>query len=293
MIDSNGTIFVSSKGTNNGISARINDNSNAKKYKAGAITVALKGNVMSAFLQYEDFYIAHQTAVLYPKKEMSDEVKLFYCLCLSNNKYRYNYGRQADRTLKEILVPSENELPNWINEVDLNSYDNLINPIINSPTPNLGSKEWGKFKFDDLFELKKGKRLTKADMKKGNTPFIGAIDGNNGYREYIGQKPIHSGNTITVNYNGNGVAEAFYQPNPYWCSDDVNVLYPRFELNNFIAMFICTVIRLEKYRFNYGRKWHLERMRTSQIKLPVTKFKKPDFDFMENYIKTLNYSKQI
>jgi type I restriction-modification system DNA methylase subunit len=43
--------------------------------------------------------------------------------------------------------------------------------------------EWKKFKLEDIFCIKKGKRLTKADMINGKTPFIGAIDSNNGYRQ--------------------------------------------------------------------------------------------------------------
>ncbi len=121
-------------------------------------------------------------------------------------------------------------------------------------------------------------------MSHGNTPFIGAIDSNNGYRQYVDVKPIHPGNTITVNYNGNGVAEAFYQPSPYWASDDVNILYPKFQLSAHAALFICTVIKLEKFRFNYGRKWHLDRMKESKIKLPVDSEGNLDLAFMNSYV---------
>lgn len=152
---------------------------------------------------------------------------------------------------------------------------------------------WKSFRLSDLFNLKKGKRLTKAEQTKGDTPYIGAIDSNNGVSGYIGQSPIHEGGTISVSYNGS-VAEAFYQPVPYWATDDVNVLYPKgFKLTPAIALFICTIIRMEKYRFNYGRKWHLERMRESIIKLPVTQAGKPDWEFMEKYIQSLPYSSQI
>ena len=95
-----GTNFVSSKGTNNGVSARIADTDTNTKYKAGAITVAMKGSVLSTYVQPEDFYIAHQIAILYPKEEMSLSEKLYYCLCIEENKYRFNYGRQADRTFR-------------------------------------------------------------------------------------------------------------------------------------------------------------------------------------------------
>ncbi len=292
-IDPKGVAFISSKGTNNGISARIEENKLARKYEAGAITVSLKGTVLSAFLQIEDFYIAHQTAVLYPIEPMSDELKLFYCLCISANKYRYNYGRQADRTLKELEVPSRKEIPEWVFDVEIQDYEDFSEPYSNSKIPELNPSNWKPFSLNELFELKKGKRLTKANMTEGNFPFIGAIDKDNGYRQFIGQKPIHKANTITVNYNGNGVAEAFYQPKPFNCSDDVNVLYPKFQMNQYIALFLCTLIRLEKFRFNYGRKWHLERMKSSKIYLPINDEGNVDFEFMENYIKTLDYSKTV
>lgn len=79
---------------------------------------------------------------------------------------------------------------------------------------------------------------------------------------------IHEGNTITVVYNGAGVADAFYQAIPFWASDDVNVLYPKFALTPEVALLTCTVIRKEKYRFSNGRKWHLER--TERINIAFT-----------------------
>ncbi len=148
------------------------------------------------------------------------------------------------------------------------------------------------FRYDALFEIKKGQRLTKAAMSPGQTPFIGAIDANNGYRQFVSVNPNHTGNTITVNYNGS-VAEAFYQPEPFWASDDVNVLYPKFDMSGYTAMFICTLIKRERFRFNYGRKWHLERMNKSIIRLPTTVDKTPDWLAMEAYIKALPYSKNI
>ena len=93
-------------------------------------------------------------------------------------------------------------------------------------------------------------------------------------------------------YNGS-VAETFYQPVPFWATDDVNVLYPKFKMSPEIALFICAIIRQEKYRFNYGRKWHLDRMNAHEIKLPVKKVGGIDFLFMEKYIKSLPYSSQV
>jgi type I restriction enzyme M protein len=164
---------------------------------------------------------------------------------------------------------------------------------VTAPDLEPNSAGWKEFKLSDLFDIKKGKRLTKANQTEGSTPYIGAIDSNNGVSGYIGQSAIHAGGTISVNYNGS-VAEAFYQPESFWATDDVNVLYPRgFQLTPEIALFVCAIIRMEKYRFNYGRKWHLERMRDSIIKLPATKAGEPDWDFMKGYIKSLPYGAQL
>ena len=291
-IDTNGINFVSRTAKNNGISAKVKRIPSIIPNPKGTISVAGGGSVMESFLQTEPYYSGRDLYYLVPKIELTHEELLYYCACLRSNKYRFNYGRQANRTLKDLLIPTKSEIPKWVYEVDIHKFDEVNKAFSKTPTPKLEIKNWKWFKYDDIFTLKKGKRLTKANMVEGNVPFIGSIDSNNGYREFIGQKPIHSGNTITVNYNGS-VAEAFYQPKPFWASDDVNVLYPKFEMNQYNALFIASLIKMEKYRFNYGRKWHLERMKICEIKLPVDKDNKPDFDYMENFIKTLNYSRQI
>lgn len=153
-------------------------------------------------------------------------------------------------------------------------------------------KNWFSFRISQLFSINKGKRLTKANMTNGGTPYVGASDTNNGLTAFVGQQAIHQGNTISVSYNGS-VAEAFYQPEPFWATDDVNVFYPKFDLTPAIALFICTLIRQEKYRFNYGRKWHMERMKNSILYLPVRPDGSPDWEYMEQYIKSLPYSSQI
>ena len=155
---------------------------------------------------------------------------------------------------------------------------------------NLSVDKWAKYRLGDLFDIKKGKRLIAEDQTVGKTPYIGSIDSNNGVANYIGQEPIHAGNTISLSYNGS-VGEAFYQPIPFWATDDVNVLYFRdksIDFNRYIALFICTVLKQEKYRYCYGRKWVLDSMNETIIKLP-TKNNKPDWQFMEEYIKSLHY----
>ena len=155
-------------------------------------------------------------------------------------------------------------------------------------------RNWKLYRLGDLFDFQKGKRLTKADMISGDVNFLGAISDNNGIREKIETDYYWNPNCITVNYNGS-VGEAFYQNKPFWASDDVNVLYAKewWKMNKYNSLFIVTVIKANKYRFCYGRKWTLEKMKESLIKLPRKTDGTPDFEFMEKYISTLPYSDRI
>ena len=149
----------------------------------------------------------------------------------------------------------------------------------------MNTSSWKWFRYDEIFDIRKGKRLTKENMTEGDIRYIGAIDSNNGLSAFIGNdNQLHQGNTISVSYNGS-IGYAFYQDKEFWATDDVNVLYPKFLLNKYIAMFLCHLIEKEQYRFCYGRKWDLEAMNKSKIKLPVTQEGTPDWKYMEDFVK--------
>ena len=278
--------FVSSQGNNNSVVSKVAIVPGVKIYPAGVITVPLKGTVLAAHLQVERCYVAHQIAVLTALKPMSIQEKLFYCTCIRYNAYRFSYGRQADRTLGDMEVPDE--IPVWVNEVSVKE----ITTTVDKKDIPIEINEWKNFMLGELFDIEKGKRLTKADMIEGNDNFLGAIDSNNGVRQKISAEKLWAANCITVNYNGS-VGEAFYQSEPFWASDDVNVLYPKgWNLNKYIGLFIATIIKAERPKYNYGRKWTKSIMEKTVIKLPA-KNDEPDWKFMENYIKCLPYSDKI
>lgn len=181
----------------------------------------------------------------------------------------------------------------WFFDIDSQCYDDMkkshsIEKI------DLYSRKWKQFALSDpcLFDVKKGKRVTKKDLLSGETPYITSTGVNNGVTDYVDVAPNHKGNTITVNYDGN-VGNAYYQEADYYALDSVNVLYPKFQLNRYVAMFLIAIIEKAKVNFNYARKWHLGRMKQTKISLPVKEDESPDWEFMEAYIKSLPYSKQV
>lgn len=308
----NGINFISRTSKNNGVSSRVSKYNKVEPYPEGMITVSLGGSVLESFIQPQEFYTGYHTFCLTPKITLSVAQKAFYCMCIKANKYKYNYGRQANKTLKTILVPSIDEIPKWIEEYDISKFDNINEPILNIATPSINTKKWFEFRYDEVFEIKKGYYNKKPDESiEGNIPFIGATDGNNGVTSWYdianikgqnktGEKDnniagkIFDSGSITVSNDGS-VGHAFFQPIPFTCSHSVNPLYLKGgkPINSFIAMFLCTVIEQERFRWNYGRKWRPKRMPSSTIKLPVDKNGELDWKFMETYIRSLPYSSHI
>jgi hypothetical protein len=305
--DTSGINFISSKGTNNGIVSKVRRIQDRKIYPPNIITVPLKGTVMYACLQEEHCYVAHQIAVLYPKKEMTLNEKMFYCLSIRANKFRYNYGRQADRTLKDIIIPDLDQIPSWVYTTPIPEIENITESYNESngvfeerkelkkeKLHVYDDKNWKEFRLGELFDLQSGKGPLSKDAieNKGDTPFVSSTAQNNGVTCYTCYEATHKGNVITINKNGS-VGEAFYQKSDFCATSDVVVAVPKFTLNPHLAMFVICLIKKEKYRFNYGRKWNLDRMNSSTIKLPTTPDGSPDWLFMENYIKSLKYSGSI
>ena len=151
---------------------------------------------------------------------------------------------------------------------------------------------WGSFAINSLFDVVKGTRLTKAQMKDGTIRFIGASAMNNGITAYISNnEKLHPGNTITISYNGS-VGEAFYQEEQFWASDDVNVLYPKFNMNFNIAMFLIPVLKAAGRKYAFIDKWKKEDMEKDCIMLPTDDDMNPDWAYMENYIMALENTAQ-
>jgi len=284
--DKNGVNFVARTSENNGVVARVKKIDGLEPQAAGILSCAGGGSVLSTFVQTEPFYSGRDLYTLTPKKEMTLQEKLFYCMCLKENAYRYSYGRQANKTLRDIELPDV--IPKWV-------YDTSVKPIktgikkIKSP---LKIAEWSEFKVGDLFEVT-GTITTKISVLeeygKGIYPYITTQSTDNGianHYNYFTEK----GNVLTVDSAVAGYCS--YQEKSFSASDHVEKLIPKFSMNKYIALFVVTVFNLEKYKYSYGRKANQMKIRETVLKLP-SKTSVPDWDYMEQYIKSLPYSDRI
>jgi hypothetical protein len=69
------------------------------------------GSVLETFLQKEPSYSGRDLFYLRPRTTLSDEELLFYALCIQANAFKYSFGRQANRTLRDLPIPAPNLIP--------------------------------------------------------------------------------------------------------------------------------------------------------------------------------------
>jgi hypothetical protein len=312
-----GVAFVSRQMGHNGISAYVSPISGLDPAPAGDISCALGGNgVLTTFVQESVFYCGRDVAILRPKVAITKQEAVFYCLCVKRNRFRFSYGRQANKTLSNLLIPTLAEIPAWVNTVALNQLAGADEALSQKKPQELATGSWREFRYDEIFEINKGyynKKPPECEPSPDAVPFIGASESHNGVTSYhlaedinaydrsgalqdapSQEKKIFPPNGITVANNGASVGYAFFQPAAFTCSHDINPLYLlNREMSPEIGLFLCSVISMDRYRWSYGRKWRPMRMPQSTIKLPVCSDGLPDWKFMEGYIKSLPYSKSI
>lgn len=78
---------------------------------------------------------------------------LYYCTIIEANKYRYSYGRQANKTLKDILVPSPEDIPASVKDYNLD--DKFIEKPLSPKKLTLDTKSWKWFRYGDIFSIEK------------------------------------------------------------------------------------------------------------------------------------------
>ncbi len=94
----------------------------------------------------------------------------------------------------------------------------------------------------------------------------------------------------------------FYHDYQYFSDDNIHTLsfldkdFEVYYENKFVNLFLVTILKELQGKFDYGRQVRLKRFEEEIISLPFKKVSDkdiPDFEFMENFIKSLPYSKSI
>ena len=234
----NGINFIGRGSDNNGVVNTVEEIESIKPLPGNCITVAMSGSVMESCVQKEEFYSSYHIKILRPKIEMSDKILHFYCYVLRSNKWKYSFGRQANKTINELKIPSVNDIPSWVDHFEFPK--NMISePEINYPI-ELDFSNWkffrlGKHKNDFyLFNISSSKDKLIKDYENGKLPYISSTAYNNGVVKFVDGVANNPRGTLTIN-RGGSVGEVFYQDQNYLSTPvDVRILTPRFNINIYV-----------------------------------------------------------
>ncbi len=290
-VEDGGIPFVARSTRNNGVTARVEPLEDVPPIEPGTLTVALSGSgVLQTFLQERPYYTGYHVAVLTPLQAFDKKTLLAYAFLIGKNRFRYGWGRQANKSLRSLQLPEPHELPPWLAGIDLAAIEAEVmsyEPPVAAGT--LSPEGWKVFKYTELFEIVRGKGPSLADAKDspGPTPYVTASDFDNGVSAWTSFEPEHPGGVITVAKDG-APGAAFYQPAPFCANSHVHVLAAKAgPMPAAIGIFLATLIRQEMVKYGYSRAWGLQRMTESTVHLPATPEGLPDFAAMGHFVRGL------
>lgn len=173
---------------------------------------------------------------------------------------------------------------------------------------NLDISKWGKFRIGNLFYKLENGKANDGMLDDGDERiYLGAKKNDNGVMRHCASnlELEQDGNCIIFICNGQcSVGYANYMNDTFIGTSDIVAGYCD-NMNEFIGEFMATVFCLERPKYSFGRKWKTH-LRDTIVKLPmkynadgtpfIDRNKKysddghvPDWQFMEDYMKSLNY----
>lgn len=150
----------------------------------------------------------------------------------------------------------------------------------------LTNREWKEFSLTEIFtEIQRGKRLKKDDHIQGNLPYVSSTASNNGVDGFVGNKiRVRIFENCLTLANSGSVGSTFYQPFNVVASDHVTKLENE-NFNKHIYLFLATMVSRLNEKYSFNREINDQRIKKEKILLPINSKGKPDYVFMESYMK--------
>lgn len=186
----------------------------------------------------------------------------------------------------------ENYIKNLENK-ERNDISKVIDYLDNAKFNKIDTSKWKRFNLyvDNLFEIFSGNKLDKKNMTSidPSISFIGRSSLDNGVAEKVDKieniEPYKPGD-MTLALGGHYLGSCFIQKEPFYTSQNVNVLRARKDISFNCKLFISTMIFKESQLYYKAFENELNRHvnKGFSILLPVDKNGNPDWEYMENFI---------
>ncbi|MBN1777403.1 MAG: restriction endonuclease subunit S [Clostridiales bacterium] len=148
---------------------------------------------------------------------------------------------------------------------------------------HLDDKQWQEFCINNIFdEIYIAKSNDLGKLAKGNIPFIGRSNPNNGLQDLVSSEIIVRGHCVSVGMVG--TFRAYYQGVDFSCSQNIMVLRNA-TFSKAVYIFINSILNnglLTKY--SYGKSIKVSTFKKESIRLPINENNEPDYMFIEAFI---------
>lgn len=152
----------------------------------------------------------------------------------------------------------------------------------------VGNVQYAEFRLDEIFDISRGIRVTKANQEPGDIPYVTAFTSNNGIDSYIDNPPFIQNTILTASFLG----DVFYHPYDVSYKDGTYGLKFKegiVESDRLYLYFAPMIEKIAKSTASYSQNMLLKDYESMILQLPTTPSGQPDFDYMENYIKEIEH----
>lgn len=300
--------------TNNGIAMFTNeiDDKNFRTYR-NFISISFLGDV---YYQENKVSLDMKIHGAKPKEKSLNKYIAHYLIPLIRNfSSKYSYGNQLSMRLlkrQKINLPiNEKEEPDWgymENQGELSykkqkesikfyllnkreSLDIELNDI-KRENYNIDSVQWGTFKVDELFNAQRVKGKTLDSYEKGKYPYVTTSAENNGVTTFVKapEEDREPSNSLTINPIS---GDTFYQSHEFVGRGGAGSSIYSLEnncINKYSGLFISKMLmNSAKAKASYGVQLNGNRLKSTRFMLPILDNGEPDWEYMENYIKKIEY----
>lgn len=303
--------YVSSSALTNGVDNFISNSNNVREF-ADCISLANSGSVGSSFYHPYSF-IASDHITHLKNKQFNKYIYLFISTLTKRLSEKYNFNREINDTRiskEKILLPiDKNDDPDYYfmeayvkEQEDKKKQEyiayakNAIARLEHKGVPPLSEKEWSEFRVLDLFDYKRGNQNNMNSLIEGFDMLISAKNINNGLKGFCksnnDRKTLYQGDCITLNNDGDGgVGLAYYQPYKFLLDTHVYALYSKTDISRYAKLYITLALSKQRICFSHGRSISKERLEKIKIMLPINEKEQPDYEYMEQYTKNIEYKK--
>lgn len=305
------TPYISSSALNNGVDNFIGNTKNIREF-SDCISLANSGSVGASF--YHSYSFVASDHVTHLKNNNFNKYTYLFIAMLTNRlSEKYNFNREINDvriSREKILLPTNdvgepdyNFMESYVKDKTLNKKaeyikyaKKMVSSLSYKEISSLEEKKWESFKVLDIFDYLRGNQNNMNSLSLGDNMLISAKKTDNGLKGFYetnnSKKTTYSGHCITLNNDGDGgVGLAYYQPYKFLLDTHVYALYSKEKISKYAYLYITLLLSKQRICFSHGHSISKGRLAKMKIMLPTDKNKKPDYVYMEQYMKNLMLTK--